>query len=95
VVNICLTFNFAESKTFSFILEDFDKTSSLAYLVRASTKQWLKACSCQRSVQGGKDTIPNGKAVSLVEMWGKQLSNMEEVLIMGLVVRQLVILALV
>jgi len=84
-----------ESKTFSFILEDFDKTSSLAYLVRALTKQRLKACSRRRSVQGGKDTIPNGKAVSLVGTWDKQLSNMEEVLIMGLVVHQLVILALV
>lgn len=36
-------------------------------------------------IQGGKGTISSSKAVSLVGTWDKQLSKMEEVLIMGLV----------
>ena len=41
-----------------------------------------------------ENTISSGKAISLVGMCDKQLSKMEEVLMMGLVVRQLVVLAL-
>jgi len=36
--------------------------------------------------------ISSAKVVSLVGTWDKRLSKMEEVLIMGLMVRQLVIL---
>jgi len=42
MVNICLTFNFAGIKGFLIILEDFDKTSSLACAVRISTEQGRK-----------------------------------------------------
>ena len=41
------------------------------------------------SSQGGKGTISSSKAVSLVGTWDKQLSKMEEVMIMGLVFFQL------
>jgi len=35
-----------------------------------------------------ENTISSSRAVPLVETWGNQLSKMEEVLIMGLAVRQ-------
>jgi len=48
---------------------------------RVEVKQWRR-----------ESTISSLDTVSLVETWGKQLPKMEEVLIMRLMVRQLVIL---
>jgi len=42
MVNIWLTFNFAGIEGYLIILEDFDKTSSLACVVRISTEQGWK-----------------------------------------------------
>jgi len=58
------------------------------------TKQGRMHVRVEGSIQGGKDTISSSKVVSLVGTWDKWLSKMEDLLIMGLVVLQLVIIVL-
>jgi len=85
---------FQESKDFSFILEEFDRKQ--AYNIWSELRQSKEKRHVRVEVNHSKreSTISSGKVVSLVVMCDKQLSKMEELLFMGLVVLQLVILEL-
>jgi len=91
MVNICLTFLICRNRrAFSFQLENLDKTSSLRRIVRISTKQgWKRNLASKSSKKAGKRGFKQWNNFHVVETWDKQLSKMEEVLIMELVVRNL------
>jgi len=91
MVDICLTFLLCRiRRAFSFQSKNLDETLSLRRIVGISTKQaWKSNLTSKSSKRREKHDFKHWNGFHIVETWDRQLSKMEEVMIMELVVRHL------